>query len=54
MPYGRVATNLGIRAIWLNRHNLPCPNPMLATEITAFEPRAMVIQLLLNNHVMED
>ncbi|CAN5696559.1 pyrimidine 5'-nucleotidase [soil metagenome] len=42
------ATNLGIRAIWLNRHALPCPDPMLATEIHAFEPIETVITLLLH------
>eukprot|EP00913_Durusdinium_trenchii_P013406 g12587.t1 len=32
------ATRLGIRAIWLNRYESPCPDATLATEIASLEP----------------
>ena len=37
----------GIRAIWLNRHGRPCPDPALAHELTALEPTEAVLALLL-------
>jgi len=40
------ARGAGIRAIWLNRAGMPCPDPTLATEITAFEPIEDVLALL--------
>jgi len=42
------AANLGIRAIWLNRHGEPCPDPLMATEVTSFEPVARTAELVLN------
>ena len=36
----------GIRAIWLNRYGVPCPDPSLASEISAFEPLEAVLALL--------
>jgi putative hydrolase of the HAD superfamily len=30
------AVNVGMRAIWLNRYGLQCPNPEVATEISSF------------------
>jgi HAD superfamily hydrolase (TIGR01549 family) len=36
----------GIRAIWLNRYGIPCPDPSLASEISAFEPLEAVFALL--------
>jgi HAD superfamily hydrolase (TIGR01549 family) len=36
----------GIRAIWLNRFGMPCPDPSLASEISAFEPLEAVFALL--------
>lgn len=43
------ATNLGVRAIWLNRHGQPCPDSTLAKEIHAFEPLDTVIAQLLSD-----
>lgn len=40
------AHRAGIRAIWLNRHGIPCPDPSLAREITAYEPLEAVFALL--------
>src|SRR5258706_2013864 len=36
----------GIRAIWLNRYGVPCPDPSLASEISAFEPLEALFALL--------
>jgi putative hydrolase of the HAD superfamily len=41
------ATNVGIRAVWLNRFGDVCPNAALAREITALEPCEHVLALLL-------
>lgn len=41
------ARGAGIRAIWLNRYGIPCPDSSLAQEISAFEPVEAVIALLL-------
>lgn len=38
----------GIRAIWLNRHGLPCPDPTLALELSSLEPTDRVTGLLLS------
>jgi len=32
------AHQAGIRSLWLNRRHEPCPDPRLATELSAFEP----------------
>ena len=40
------ARGVGIRAIWLNRYGVPCPDPSLAQEISAFEPLEVLIALL--------
>ncbi len=37
----------GLRAVWLNRHGRPCPDPDLAHEVTNLEPTDTVIALLL-------
>jgi putative hydrolase of the HAD superfamily len=42
------AANIGMRAIWLNRHGESCPDPLLATEVTSFEPVARTAELVLN------
>jgi FMN phosphatase YigB (HAD superfamily) len=42
------ATNAGIRAVWLNRHGAPCPDPSLAVEVRAFEPVTRTLGLVLN------
>jgi putative hydrolase of the HAD superfamily len=42
------AANIGMRAIWLNRHGESCPDPAMATEITSFEPVARTAELVLN------
>lgn len=44
------ANNLGIRAIWLNRQGIECPDPKLGVEIHGFEPLATIFALLLNPH----
>ena len=41
------ATELGIRAIWLNRYDRACPDASLATEIHSLEPVDDVIDLIL-------
>jgi FMN phosphatase YigB (HAD superfamily) len=38
---------MGLRAIWLNRDGLPYPDPTRAAAITALEPLAVVVALLL-------
>lgn len=40
------AHRAGIKAIWLNRYGIPCPDPSLAKEISAFEPIEAVFALL--------
>jgi HAD superfamily hydrolase (TIGR01509 family) len=40
---------LGIRAVWLNRHGRPCPQPGLAHEISALEPLDETLALLLGS-----
>ena len=42
------ATGLGIRAIWLNRYDRPCPDSSLATEIRSLEPVDDIADLILN------
>lgn len=40
------ATGAGIRSLWLNRAGIPCPNPMLASELAALEPLESVLRFL--------
>lgn len=42
------ATGAGIRAIWLNRAGIVCPDPDLALEIQSFEPLEGVLETLFN------
>ena len=42
------ATEMGIRAIWLNRYGRPCPDSSLATEIPSLEPVDEVFELILS------
>ena len=42
------ATGMGIRAIWLNRYDRPCPDARLATEIRSLEPVDDVVDLILS------
>jgi len=42
------ATGLGIRAIWLNRYDRPCPDSSLATEIRSLEPVDDIADLILS------
>ena len=42
------ATRAGIRAVWLNRHDQPCPDPALALELRSFEPVERAADLVLN------
>ena len=42
------ATGLGIRAIWLNRYDRPCPDSSLATEIRSLEPVEKIVNLILS------
>ena len=32
------ASGVGIRAVWLNRREEPCPDPAIATELRSYEP----------------
>ncbi|MEK6237018.1 MAG: HAD-IA family hydrolase [Planctomycetales bacterium] len=41
------ATELGIRAIWLNRYDAPCPDSSRATEIRSLEPVDDIVELIL-------
>ncbi len=43
------ARQAGIRAIWLNRSGLPCPDPTLALELQALEPLARVAEAILGH-----
>lgn len=43
------AHQAGIRAIWLNRGGIPCPDPNLALELLALEPLANVVDVLFGN-----
>ncbi len=45
------ASAVGIRAIWLNRRGVPCPDPSLAAEIRAFEPLEDVLAVVLGTAV---
>jgi putative hydrolase of the HAD superfamily len=42
------AAGVGMRAVWLNRTGIPCPDPALAHELSGYEPIADVVDLLLN------
>ena len=41
------AANLGMRAVWLNRHDATAPDPSLAVEISGFEPVLQTAKLVL-------
>ena len=40
------AHQAGIRSIWLNRRQEPCPDPRLTTELAAFEPLEHTLKAL--------
>lgn len=40
------AISCGIRAVWLNRAGLNCPDPALACEISAFEPLEAIMEAI--------
>jgi putative hydrolase of the HAD superfamily len=40
------ASQAGIRSLWLNRGQAPCPDASLTTELTAFEPLERVVEAL--------
>ena len=40
----------GLRAVWLNRYDLPCPDRNIALEITHYEPMAAILQVLFNSN----
>ena len=42
------AKRAGIRAIWLNRYEIPCPDPSLAKEIHALEPVEDVLKIIFD------
>jgi HAD superfamily hydrolase (TIGR01549 family) len=43
------ATRAGIRALWFNRAEKPCPDPNLALEFHSFEPLAEMLELIQGN-----
>lgn len=43
------ATRAGIRAIWLNRTGIACPDPRLAIEIRSFEPADEVLKVIFGH-----
>jgi HAD superfamily hydrolase (TIGR01549 family) len=45
------ASAVGIRAVWLNRRGLPCPDPSLAAEIRAFEPLEHALAVVLGETI---
>ena len=42
------AANVGMRAVWLNRHGAQCPDPAMATEVASFEPAGRTAGLVLD------
>jgi putative hydrolase of the HAD superfamily len=42
------AVSVGMRAVWLNRRGVPCPDSTMAVEIGALEPVDRVYRLLLD------
>jgi 5'-nucleotidase len=44
------ATRVGMRAVWLNRLGVTCPDPTLAQEILSFEPTDEVAHLILDGN----
>ena len=46
------ATSAGIRALWLNRHGLPHPDPSLAMQILALHPVEHVAALVAPDHAL--
>ncbi len=45
------ATRAGIRAIWLNRTGMACPDPELAVEIASFEPLEEALAAILGSTI---
>ena len=45
------ATRAGIRAVWLNRTGMACPDPGLAVELASFEPLEETLGALLGSAV---
>lgn len=45
------ATRVGMRAIWLNRTGIACPDPDLAVEIASFEPLEEALGAILGSTV---
>lgn len=43
------AHNAGIRAIWLNRYGISCPDPARALEINSLEPTDFMLDILIGN-----
>lgn len=41
------ARRIGIRAIWLNRSGIACPDPALATELRSFEPLEQAVTTIM-------
>jgi putative hydrolase of the HAD superfamily len=41
------AARCGIRAVWLNRHGIACPDAALAHELASLEPVARVVDIVL-------
>jgi len=41
------AHGVGIRSVWLNRYDRPCPDQVLTPEINSFEPVGGVLDLIL-------
>jgi len=46
------ATGAGIRALWLNRHDAPHPDPAVAMQIRSLAPAAHVAALVAPDHVL--
>jgi HAD superfamily hydrolase (TIGR01549 family) len=48
------ATGAGIRALWLNRHGAPHPDPALAMQIRCLHPAEQVAALIAPDHALLD
>ncbi len=46
------ATSAGIRALWLNRHGVPHPDPAIAMQIRSLAPAAHVATLVAPDHAL--
>ena len=42
------ARGVGMRAVWLNRYDVPCPDPSMALEVNALEPTETVLDIILH------